>query len=99
MQCTYACQHNEVDGLALSQEDKPQTHSLRRKIVQRKVLLKVGEVVCGLSSWLSVRPSTSLMLARVPVSVDTAGQTKDASFGANHKKMNEDRPILSATKM
>ena len=28
-------------------------------------MLKVGEVVCGLSSWLSVRPSTSLTLAGV----------------------------------
>jgi len=41
---------------------------------------KVSEVVCG-SSWLSARPSTSLMLADVralrgrplPLSVDTAG--------------------------
>jgi len=56
---------NEVDGLALSQEDKPQTHSSQRKIARRKVVLKVGEVVCGLSSWLSVRPSTSLMLTGV----------------------------------
>ena len=40
-----------------------QTHSSQRKIARRKVILKVGEVVCGLSSWLSARPSTSLMLA------------------------------------
>jgi len=31
---------NEVDGLAISQEDKPQTHSLQRKIARRKVVLK-----------------------------------------------------------
>ena len=41
---------NEVEGLALSQEDKPQTHSSQRKTAQRKVILKVSEVVCGLSS-------------------------------------------------
>jgi len=51
---------NEVEGLTLSQEDKPQTHSSRWKITRRKVILKVGEVVCGISSWLSARPSTSL---------------------------------------
>jgi len=36
---------NEVEGLALSQEDKPQTHSSQRKIARRKVILRVGEVV------------------------------------------------------
>jgi len=40
-----------MEGLALSQEDKPQTHSSQRKIARRKVILKVGEVVCGLSSF------------------------------------------------
>ena len=49
----------------LSRANKPQTHSSQRKIARRKVVLKVGEVVYGLSSWLSVRPSSSLMLARV----------------------------------
>jgi len=35
----------EVEGLPLSQEDKPETHSSQRKIAPRKVILKVGEVV------------------------------------------------------
>ena len=39
---------NEVEGLALSQEDKPQTHSSQWKIARGKVTLKVGEVVYGL---------------------------------------------------
>jgi len=41
---------NEVDSLALSQEDKPQTHSSQQKIARRKVILKAGEVVCSLLS-------------------------------------------------
>jgi len=41
---------NEVEGFALSQEDKPQTHRSQRKIARRKVVLKVSEVVRGLSS-------------------------------------------------
>jgi len=51
---------NEVESLSLSQEDKPQTHSSQQKIARRKAILKVGEVVCGLSSWLSARPSTNV---------------------------------------
>ena len=35
---------NEVDGLALSQEDKPQTHSLQRKIARRKVVAYLKSV-------------------------------------------------------
>jgi len=36
---------NEVEGRALIQEDKPQTYSSQRKIVRRKVVLQVCEVV------------------------------------------------------
>jgi len=70
---------NEVEGLALSQEDKPQTTSPTLSMTFRRAIFRCELCVCGLSSWLSARPSTSLMLAGVrvddhfPLSVNTAG--------------------------
>ena len=56
---------NEVEGLALSQEDKPQTTSLTLSTTFRRAIFRCELCVCGLSSWLSARPSTSLMLTGV----------------------------------
>jgi len=56
---------NEVEGLTLSQEDKPQTTSPTLSTTFRRTIFRCKLYVCGLSSWLSPRPSTSLMLAGV----------------------------------
>jgi len=56
---------NEVEGLTLSQEDKPQTTSPTLRMTFRRAIFRCKLCVCGLSSWLSARPSTSLTLASV----------------------------------
>jgi len=51
---------NEVEGLTLSQEDKPQTTSTTLSTTFRREIFHCKLCVCGVSSWLSARPSTSL---------------------------------------
>jgi len=66
MQCVYACQHpTKVDGLAFSQEDKQQTTSPTLSMTFCRAIFRCELCDYGLSSWLSVRPSTSLMLAGI----------------------------------
>ena len=56
---------NEVESLAFSQKDKPKTTLLTLSITFCRAVFRCELYVCGLSSWLSVRPSTWLMLAGV----------------------------------
>ena len=41
----YACQHNDVEGLALSQEGKPLTHSDKLHVVDNKEYLFSNSII------------------------------------------------------
>jgi len=54
---------NEVEGLTLSQEDKPQTTSPTLRTTFRRTIFPCKLCVCGLSSWLSASPLLSVVTA------------------------------------